>query len=100
MTGFNKGLIIAVVACVGLWGCARGPSGGSAAAERIKALEFKVSKLEDDFRAAAAARDTLRSRLAAAEDERTRLENEVAQLKLVVRERDELRKQVATRTAE
>ena len=100
MTGFNKGLIIAIVASVGLWGCARGPASGSAAAERIRALEFKVSKLEEDFRAAAAARDTLRSRLAIAEEERTRLENEVVQLKLVVRERDELRKQVATRTAE
>jgi chromosome segregation ATPase len=100
MSGFHKGLIIAVVASMGLWGCARGPASGAAAAERIKALEYKVGKLEEDFRSAVAARETLRSRLAVAETDRTRLENEVAELQLVVRERDELRKQVATRTAE
>jgi septal ring factor EnvC (AmiA/AmiB activator) len=97
MTGYNKGLIIALVASVGLWGCARGPASGSAAAERIKALEFKVGKLEEDFRAAASARDVLRSRLASAEEQRSRLESEVER---VVSERDELRKQVAARVAE
>src|SRR5947209_3597749 len=100
MTGYNKGLIIALVASVGLWGCARGPASGSAAAERIKALEYKVGKLEEDFRAAASARDVLRSRLASAEEQRTRLENEVEQLQRVVRDRDELRKQVAVRIAQ
>jgi chromosome segregation ATPase len=100
MTGYNRGLIVALVASVGLWGCARGPASGSAAAERIKALEFKVGKLEEDFRAAASARDILRSRLASAEEQRSRLENEVEQLQRVVRERDELRKQLATRIAE
>jgi hypothetical protein len=99
MTGVNKGVIIAVVASFGLWGCARGP-GGSAAAERIKALEQKVVKLEDDFRAVASARDTLRQRLSAVEDQRALLEKDVAILQVVVKERDDLRKQLSNRTAE
>jgi uncharacterized coiled-coil DUF342 family protein len=56
-----------------------------------------VGKLEEDFRAAASARDVLRSRLASAEEQRSRLESEVER---VVSERDELRKQVAARVAE
>jgi uncharacterized coiled-coil DUF342 family protein len=89
MTGGNKALVIALIGTIGLWGCARGPA-SSAGAERIKALEYKVAKLEDDFRAAAAARDLLRQRF----------ENQAAQLQAVSKEREDLRKQVVQRTAE
>jgi chromosome segregation ATPase len=98
MSGGNKALVVALVASLGLWGCARGPA--NSAAERIKALEYKVDKLEEDFRAAAAARDILRQKLTSVEEQRTRLENQVTQLQLVVKERDELRKQFAARTGE
>lgn len=99
MTGGSKAVVVALVATLGLWGCARGPA-SSAGAERLRALEQKVAKLEDDFRAAAAARDVLRQKLAAADELRARLEAQVAQLQVAVRERDELRKLFASRTAE
>jgi septal ring factor EnvC (AmiA/AmiB activator) len=101
MSRANKAVIVAVVATFGLWGCARGPSTvGAAGAERIKALEVKIAKMEEDFRAAAAARDNFRQRLAGVEQQRAALEQEVAALRVTVRERDDLRKQLVVRTGE
>jgi len=90
MVRAKKALILLVVSTIGLWGCARGPVSGSGSPERIRSLESKVSKLEEDFRAAAAARDQLRNQLAAVEEQRALLE----------KERDDLRQQVVTRTTE
>src|SRR5262249_32972325 len=68
--------------------------------ERIKALEGKCAKLEDDYRAVAAARDQLKKKLAAAEAERARAQEELAQRDALVKERDELKQQLAARTGE
>jgi chromosome segregation ATPase len=62
---------VLIVAVFGLWGCSRAPSAGeSATAEKLKAVEAKLARLEDDFRAAASARDQLSKRLIAAEEAR------------------------------
>src|SRR5262249_8492724 len=73
MTRANKALAVLVVAALGLWGCAQGPANGAGSAERIKALEGKCAKLEDDYRAVASARDQLRKKLAEADEQRGRL---------------------------
>ncbi len=94
MTRANKALVVMVVALLGLWGCAQGPaSNGAASLERIRALEGKCTKLEDDYRAVAAARDQLRKKLAAAEEDRARLQQDVNQKQALIKERDELRQQ-------
>jgi chromosome segregation ATPase len=93
-------LAILVVASIGLWGCARGPASGPGSVERIRALESKNAKLEDDFRAAAAARDQLKKKLTAAEEQRAQLGQQLDQLQSLSRERDELRQQVTARTGE
>lgn len=100
MSRANKALVLLVVAVCGLWGCAQGPTNGAATQERIKALESKCGKLEDDYRAVAAARDQLRKRLAAVDEERARLEQEVEEGQSVSKERDELRQQLHVRTGE
>jgi chromosome segregation ATPase len=101
MIRVKKALVVAVVAALGLWGCARGPAGnGNASGEKAKALEQKVSKLEEDFRVAATARDQARQRLTALEEQRAQLEKEMTRLKGAVKERDDLRQQVAVRTTE
>ena len=100
MSRAQKTLSVLVVACLGLWGCAQGPANGPASAERIRALETKIAKLEDDFRAAVAVREQLRKQLTAAEEERTRLGQQVETLQGVTKERDELRQQLAARTTE
>jgi chromosome segregation ATPase len=55
-------------------------------AERLHALEAKLAKLEEDFKASVAVRDQLRKKLGAVEEERTQ----------VTKERDDLRQQLTT----
>lgn len=100
MTRSGKMLSVMLVVILGAWGCARGPVGPSAQAERIHSLESKCSKLEDDYRAVAGARDQARKQVAALEAERTRLQNDLAEKQAILQERDDLRQQVATRTNE
>lgn len=97
MTRGGKSLSVMLVAMLGLWGCARGPVGQ---AERIRSLETKCSKLEDDYRSVANARDQARKQVAALEAERTRLQHELADKQAVLKERDTLRQQVSVRTNE
>ncbi len=100
MSQAQKALSVLVVACLGLWGCAQGATNGHASAERIRVLETKIAKLEDDFKAVVAVREQLRKQLTAAEQERTQLGQQVEQLQAAVKERDELRQQLAVRTSE
>lgn len=99
MNQAGKAMVVFAIAAMGLWGCAQGPAGGPSA-ERMRALEAKVSKLEEDFRGAVAARDQLRKKLTASEDEKGQLAKQVDQLTLVAKERDELRQQLTARTTE
>ena len=85
MSRANKALVVLVVATLGLWGCAQGPGNGSA--DKIKSLEDKVSKLEDDCKTVTSARDAVRKKLAALEEE-------------YVKKQQELDQQIAARTAE
>jgi len=108
MSRNGKALIVLMVAALGLWGCAQSPmSQATAHAERIRALEAKCVKLEDDYRAVASERDKLRKQTASLETENVRLEKvrlqmqkEVDHLRLVMQERDQLRQVVETRTTE
>jgi chromosome segregation ATPase len=101
MTRANKALVVMLIGVLGLWGCAQGPaSSSSASLERIKALEGKCTKLEDDYRAVASARDQLRKRLAGAEEERARVQQELNVRQGVVKERDELKGQLAATQAQ
>jgi septal ring factor EnvC (AmiA/AmiB activator) len=97
MSRAHRALSVLVVACLGLWGCAQGAANGRASAERLRALETKIAKLEGDFRAVVAEREQFRKRLTAAEQERTELGQQVL---VVVKERDDLRQQLTTRTSE
>jgi DNA repair exonuclease SbcCD ATPase subunit len=100
MSPAKKALIVFVVAMLGAWGCAQGPTNGSASAERIRALESKISKLETDFRAVVAAREELRKKLTAADEDRAKLAQKVEELQSVVKEREDLKQQLLARTSE
>jgi chromosome segregation ATPase len=97
MTRGGKALSVTLVLFLGLWGCARGPS---SQAERLRSLETKCLKLENDYRSVAAARDQARKQLAALEAEREQLQKELADKQALLKERDALRQQVAARTHE
>ena len=97
MTRTSKVLIVLVVATLGIWGCAQGPVSHSAQNDKIRSLESKVAKLEEDYRAVAAARDQARKRATSLEAD---LRKEAAERQAAARERDELRAQLKARTGE
>ena len=90
---------VLIVTVFGLWGCSRAPSadGGAATADKLKAVEAKLARLEDDFRAAASARDQLSKKLIAAEEARVALQ---VQLDRTTREAKAKEEQLQARTAE
>ena len=105
MTRASKALTVVVVAALGLWGCAQGSNGDSA--ERIRQLENDCTRLKEDYRSVAGARDRLRQQVADLEGERERLQKDFeAQQALakdravLAKERDELVQQVGARTTE
>ena len=100
MTSGGKVFSVMLVVLLGLWGCARAPVGQSAQSERIHSLESTCSKLKDDYRSVASARDQLRKKVDALEAERLRLQKDLADKKVVMKERDSLRQQVVARTSE
>jgi len=97
----NKALLVLLaVVMVGLWGCSQGssPAAGSA---RLRDLEARHAKLEEDYRVTVVARDEARKALAASERDRERERTQFReQLAQVSKERDELREQVAARAGE
>jgi chromosome segregation ATPase len=94
MNRAHQALIALVLASLGLWGCAKAPTTDL---DRVRALEVKLGRVEEDFRTAASARDQLRQRLAALDKERALLLRQVAGLQ---HEREELLLQVQARAAE
>ena len=98
MNQFQKALLFLLVVMLGIWGCAQGS--GVSSADRIRALETKVTRLEEDFRAAATARDQFRKKLGETEQIAAQLKEEVDALRPVVKERDEIRMQLKARTQE
>jgi chromosome segregation ATPase len=92
-------LLILIVFTVGVWGCAR-QTGGSPGLARLRELETRNAKLEEDYRAVMAQRDQERRGAAALAEKCTQLAAELDQLRAVSQERDDLRKQLATLTTE
>lgn len=87
-----------LVTLLGVYGCAKGPGAASAEAEGSGA---RVKKLEEDYRAAAAARDQFRQKLVYAEDQQAKAQKELERTRAAAAaERDALKGEVKARTAE
>lgn len=102
MTRSHKVLGFLLVAMLGIYGCARGPAAGSAG-DRA-GLEAKVQRLEEDFRAAAAARDSFRQRMLATEERLAQTQKALDQATTTAtqdrQDRDAARAALKARTAE
>ena len=89
-----------LVTLLGAYGCAKGP-GASAANEGNSTATAKAQKLEEDYRAAIAARDQFRLKLIAAEEQQTKTQRELEQTRAAAAtEKEALRNEVKTRTGE
>jgi len=99
MRSANKALFVLMLAAVvGLWGCTQNRGGNSSA--RVRDLEARNTKLEEDYRAAVADAAQVRKKLAAAEEQVAQAAQQVKELETAAAERDRLRKQLTTTTTE
>ena len=88
-----------LVVLLGAYGCAKGP-GGAASADGGDG-PAKVKKLEDDYRAAVAARDQFRQKLVYAETQQAQAQQELERTRAAAAaERESLKGEVKARTAE
>jgi septal ring factor EnvC (AmiA/AmiB activator) len=89
-----------LVTILGVYGCAKGPGGGSAS-DSGTANAAKVKKLEEDYRAAVAACDQFRQKLAAVEEQHGQARKELEKARAdAAAERDALKSEVKARTTE
>jgi septal ring factor EnvC (AmiA/AmiB activator) len=87
-----------LVTLLGIYGCAKGPGSTSKDSSSNSA---KVQRLEDDYRAAVAARDQFRTQLAATEEQHAKVQTELERTRAAAAaERDALKGEVKARTAE
>ncbi|WP_020472749.1 hypothetical protein [Zavarzinella formosa] len=97
MSRSHQAIAVLLVALFGLWGCSKAPTDGGLSAEKLKTVETKLAKLEDDFRAASSARDQLRKKLSQAEETQAELQAQTERLAKDVKIKDEL---IERRTSE
>jgi uncharacterized protein (DUF3084 family) len=90
-----KAIGFILVLLLGVYGCAKGP--GSASVADHENSGAKVKKLEDDYRAAVAARDQFRQKLVYAEDQQAKTQKELERTRA---QANSLQGEVKTRTAE
>lgn len=91
-------LAVLVISSLGIWGCAQQKSG--AQAHKIRELEARYTKIEEDYRSLLSANESTRKKVAQLELQRTELLQQVEDLKVVTLERDELKQKLNTRTME
>jgi outer membrane murein-binding lipoprotein Lpp len=92
-------MVVALTTLFGLWGCTQSAPPNSPSA-RLRELEAKNARLEDDYKAAVTARDQARKKATALEEQQAQLTLQLEQLQRLAKERDDYRQQAAVRTAE
>jgi outer membrane murein-binding lipoprotein Lpp len=91
-------LVVMVISSLSLWGCTNQKNG--ATSTKIRDLESRHAKLEEDYRVILAANEANRRKIVQLEGQRDELTQKIEELQAVVKERDELKFQLATRTEE
>jgi hypothetical protein len=89
-----------LVTLLGVYGCAKGP-GSANATDGTTGNTAKAQKLEEDYRAAIAARDQFRLKLTAAEEEHAKTQHQLEQTRATAAaEKEALKNEVKARTGE
>lgn len=90
MSRSHQAVAVLLVAIFGLWGCSKAPLDGGLSAEKLKSVEGKLTKLEDEFRATASARDQLKKKLIQAEEAQAEMQAQLDRLAKDIKIKDEL----------
>jgi len=89
-------LVVMLFSTLGLWGIAQQKNG--AYTTRVRDLEARYTKIEDEQRSFAAQWDKSQRRIATLEVEKADLTQAIDELKTALNERDEMRQQLQVRT--
>ncbi len=103
MTRAPHVLMAMIVVGIGLYGCARNPSdsGNSGNSSTTSSQQAKAKRWEEDFHAAASARDQYRQKLLAAEEKQAELQRQLEQERLAAAtEREALKAELKIRQSE
>jgi septal ring factor EnvC (AmiA/AmiB activator) len=95
-----KAMMVAAALALGLWGCAQSGPTATAQSEKIRHLESKLARLETACKDAETARDKTNKQLAALQEEATQMKRTLEIQKTAIEERDALRLEIDSRTAE
>jgi septal ring factor EnvC (AmiA/AmiB activator) len=99
-SGYARVAAAMLVVSLGIWGCARRPVEQSNNGDRVREMEARCVKREQDYRSVAQARDKVKKDLATSEEEVARLQKELTDRDTLARERDELRNQLKASLAQ
>jgi hypothetical protein len=100
MTRTNKAIFFILVVGTGIYGCAKTPN-GNARSDGNSSPEAKAQRWEEDFKAAASARDQYRQKLLAAEEKNAQLQKQFDQERTTAaNERDALKAELKIRSNE
>src|SRR4051812_35208493 len=91
-------LVLMVISSLGLWGCTNQKNGATNL--KIRELENRYTKLEEDYRVVHAANEANRRKLGQMAGERVELTQKIDELQAIVKERDDLKVQLVSRTEE
>jgi chromosome segregation ATPase len=97
-TAITAFLAVLVISSVGIWGCAQQKN--DAQARKIRELETRFIKLEEDYRGVVASADTYRKKVVWLETQRVEQSAQLEELKAAAQEKDELKQKLAVRTTE
>ena len=91
-------LAVVLFCTAGMYGCTQQKNG--AASAKVRDMEARYTKLEEDYRVILSANEANRRKLVQLETQRSELTQKIQELQVVVKERDDLQKELVTRTEE
>jgi predicted RNase H-like nuclease (RuvC/YqgF family) len=92
----SKILLVLAITTFGLWGCSQSGNDARSAAAKIRHLEYRNAKLEEDYRASIAEVTTLRKNLATQVKQVEDVTRQNQELQVVLKERDDLQQKLTT----
>lgn len=97
LSGMAKIGIVILVVAVGVLGCTRPSAPRVGSNERVRVLESRIQKLEQDYRTVAKQRDETRNDVVRLEEEKALLQKDVSDRQVLIQERDQLLAQLKSK---